>query len=127
MENFDRDRVEARLRERADDLRKTRTRHRQEAVGMRESELAHVDNHPADQASELHEQELDVTTEMLFDEEERRFAEARHALDAGTYGTCTSCGRPIAPDRLKAVPETVRCLACQREFEALHRQSANGH
>lgn len=126
MDDFDRDRVEALLRERADDLRKTRTRHRHEAEGMLESELAHVDNHPADQASELYEQELDVTTEMLFDEEERRFAEARRALERGTYGTCAACGTQIDPARLKAVPEAVRCLNCQREFEAGHRQSANG-
>ena len=126
MEDFDRDRVEALLRERADDLRKTRTRHRQDAEGMRESEIAHVDNHPADLASELHEQELDVTTDILFDEEERRFAEARRALERGTYGVCVGCGKRIDPARLKAVPEAVRCLDCQREFEAVHRQSANG-
>jgi RNA polymerase-binding transcription factor DksA len=126
MDDADRDRVEALLRERADDLRKTRTRHRQDAEGMRESELSHLDNHPADTASELHEHELDVTTEMLFDEEERRFEEAKHALERGTYGVCVGCGTTIPPARLKAVPEAVRCLNCQREFEAVHRQSANG-
>ena len=127
MDEADRDRVEALLRERAEDLRKTRTRHRKESEDMLESELAHLDTHPADTASELHEKELDVTTEILFDEEERRFAEAKQALEKGTYGACVGCGEAIPPARLKAVPEAVRCLGCQREFEAVHRQSVNGH
>jgi RNA polymerase-binding transcription factor DksA len=90
---------------------------------MVENELAHVDNHPADLGSELHEQEVDLTTEVFLDEEARRIAEALHALEAGTYGTCIVCGREIPPERLKAVPEAVRCLQHQREFEAEHRQA----
>lgn len=33
-------------------------------------------------------------------------------LDAGTYGTCRSCGRPIAPERLEALPATPLCVGC---------------
>ncbi|GII97897.1 TraR/DksA family transcriptional regulator [Sediminihabitans luteus] len=33
-------------------------------------------------------------------------------LDAGTYGTCESCGRPIAPGRLEARPTARRCIDC---------------
>ena len=35
-------------------------------------------------------------------------------LDAGTYGVCTSCGRPIAPERLEAIPWAAFCIDCQR-------------
>ena len=35
-------------------------------------------------------------------------------LDAGTYGDCTSCGRPIAPERLEAIPWAAFCIDCQR-------------
>jgi DnaK suppressor protein len=31
-------------------------------------------------------------------------------LDEGTYGTCDACGRPIAPERLDAIPWAVRCV-----------------
>ncbi len=31
-------------------------------------------------------------------------------LDEGTYGICDACGRPIAPKRLRALPESVLCL-----------------
>jgi DnaK suppressor protein len=33
-------------------------------------------------------------------------------LDDGTYGTCDTCGEPIAPARLHAMPDRVMCLAC---------------
>jgi DnaK suppressor protein len=33
-------------------------------------------------------------------------------LDAGTYGACEQCGRPIAPDRLAARPFARRCITC---------------
>ncbi|RJK97536.1 TraR/DksA family transcriptional regulator [Vallicoccus soli] len=32
----------------------------------------------------------------------------------GTYGTCASCGRPIAPARLEARPGATRCIDCAR-------------
>jgi DnaK suppressor protein len=35
-------------------------------------------------------------------------------LEEGTYGTCDNCGRPIAPKRLEAKPESVRCIECAR-------------
>lgn len=33
-------------------------------------------------------------------------------LDAGTYGTCTVCGEPIAPARLAALATAVTCVGC---------------
>jgi DnaK suppressor protein len=33
-------------------------------------------------------------------------------LDDGTYGSCDACGQPIAPARLRAMPDGVLCLAC---------------
>jgi DnaK suppressor protein len=34
-------------------------------------------------------------------------------LDAGTYGACLRCGRPIAPARLEALPWAAHCITCQ--------------
>jgi RNA polymerase-binding transcription factor DksA len=118
----DRERVEARLQTRLDEIARTRAAIRRSSEGMRDSELSHVDNHPGDTASELHDEELDETTAIMLEEEERRIAEARRALADGSYGTCKSCGREIPADRLEAVPEAVLCLNCQRHFEGLHRQ-----
>lgn len=44
-----------------------------------------------------------------------RAAEAANALerlDAGLYGSCLNCGRPIAPARLEARPMAALCLDC---------------
>lgn len=42
-------------------------------------------------------------------------AEAR--LAAGTYGWCETCGVPIPVARLRALPETRCCVACQARAE----------
>ena len=49
-------------------------------------------------------------------------AQARHRLeeidaamarvDEGSYGTCESCGKPIAPGRLEARPVARECIGC---------------
>jgi RNA polymerase-binding protein DksA len=33
-------------------------------------------------------------------------------VDAGSYGTCESCGDPIAAERLAARPAATRCITC---------------
>ncbi|MDP9115737.1 MAG: TraR/DksA family transcriptional regulator, partial [Actinomycetota bacterium] len=35
-------------------------------------------------------------------------------LDAGSYGICSRCGRPIGSARLVALPATEFCVACAR-------------
>lgn len=41
-----------------------------------------------------------------------RIDRALAKLDEGTYGVCDTCGEPIAPKRLAAMPESVQCVAC---------------
>lgn len=123
MTEREKERVAARLSERAEELARTRRAIRREGEGMVDSELSHVDNHPADDGTETHDQQIDVTTEVFLDEEERRIEEARRALEDGTYGTCVSCGNEIPTARLEAMPEAVRCIDCQRGFEAEHRRA----
>ncbi len=38
--------------------------------------------------------------------------EALGKLAGGSYGTCESCGQPIAPVRLEAMPATRYCINC---------------
>ncbi|HEV2244099.1 MAG TPA: TraR/DksA C4-type zinc finger protein, partial [Streptosporangiaceae bacterium] len=47
-------------------------------------------------------------------------AQTEHALariDAGTYGTCESCGEPIGKERLQAFPRAVLCVSCKQREE----------
>jgi len=118
----ERERIERRLDARLAELLHTRAAMLRSGEGLRGSELADIDQHPADVASELYEEELEETERIFLEEEERRIAEARHALADGSYGICRDCGQPIPAGRLEAVPEAVRCLDCQRHFEAHNRQ-----
>ena len=46
--------------------------------------------------------------------------QVRHALlriDAGTYGICESCGKPIGKLRLQAFPRATLCMACKQAEE----------
>ena len=36
-------------------------------------------------------------------------------MDAGTYGTCERCGKPIGPERLEALPWAVLCIDCKQK------------
>jgi RNA polymerase-binding transcription factor DksA len=120
----ERERIEAVLDARLAELVRTRSSLLRSAQGMRGSELAGVDQHPADGASELYEEELDETERLVLDAEERRIDDARRALADGTYGICRNCGQGIPAARLEAVPEAVRCLDCQRHFDGYQRQRA---
>ena len=122
MAEFDPKQVEARLDERASEIETRRSELQRNGEGMRE-ELADYDQHPADQGTETFEQELDETTMLILEEEERRLKEARKALAEGRYGVCVDCGKEIPPARLEAIPESVRCVEDQRLYEARLRQA----
>ena len=65
-------------------------------------------------ASHVFEQQRDLA---LRDHNEQHLAAIDAALarlDAGTYGRCTSCHNPIAPERLEARPWAALCIDCQR-------------
>ena len=38
--------------------------------------------------------------------------DALRKFDDGTYGTCVSCGKPIAEARLEAMPAARYCITC---------------
>lgn len=122
MADYDRERVEARLRERAEEIARRRRALRDEDEGLRGTELADYDQHPADTGTETFEKELDETTDMILADEERQVRDAQRALADGTYGKCVDCGRDIPAGRLEAVPESTRCVDDQRRYEGLLRE-----
>jgi len=53
----------------------------------------------------------------LLEQARSRLADVDAALarrEAGGYGVCESCGRPIAPERLAARPAARTCIDCAR-------------
>jgi RNA polymerase-binding protein DksA len=45
---------------------------------------------------------------------------ALERIEAGTYGDCLRCGRPVAPERLEALPWAAHCIDCQRLVDREH-------
>lgn len=77
-----------------------------------------VGNHPAEDASEVFNQEANLS---LRQNQQRTLDEVIHALqrmDRGTYGVCERCGMAIDFARLKASPAARFCMKDQRLFES---------
>ncbi|QES50562.1 DNA-binding protein [Streptomyces venezuelae] len=45
---------------------------------------------------------------------------ALERLDAGTYGLCENCGRPIGKARMQAFPRATLCVECKQKQERRH-------
>ncbi|QTE02578.1 TraR/DksA C4-type zinc finger protein [Streptomyces cyanogenus] len=54
--------------------------------------------------------EQKTAMERVVEEIEEAFAR----IDAGTYGTCLACARPIPAERLEILPYTRHCVTCRR-------------
>jgi RNA polymerase-binding transcription factor DksA len=72
--------------------------------------LSSVDQHPADQASETVAREVGEALVGSLRAELAAVAAAFERLDAGTYGQCVACHRPISPERLAVLPATPFCI-----------------
>ena len=62
-------------------------------------------------------QENDEVLAGLDDLERAEAVAIRQALrriESGDYGFCASCGQPIDPHRLAAMPTATRCLNCSK-------------
>ena len=75
------------------------------------------DNHPGDMATSTFDRELDATLEGNEERLLQAIDAALQRIEDGTYGICQSCGEPIAPERLEALPWTTRCIDCKRREE----------
>ncbi len=80
-------------------------------------ELSHVDQHPAEAASELTEQERDEALLAVVDDQTVQVRAALDRIEDGTYGTCVDCGTPLPDERLEVRPEASRCVNCQHSME----------
>ena len=65
-------------------------------------------------ASQVFAQQRDLALRDRAESQLELVDEALARFDAGTFGRCVRCGRPIAPDRLEALPWAARCIDCQR-------------
>ena len=74
-------------------------------------------DHLADSATETFMRELDEGLEENAEHLLVEIDDALRRIDAGTYGVCAVCGRPIGEERLKAVPYATLCIDDKRAKE----------
>jgi RNA polymerase-binding transcription factor DksA len=73
-----------------------------------------TDNHLGDTATALYDRELDEGLEEGARETLVEIEAALQRIDAGTYGVCEGCGKPIGGERLAAIPWARLCIDDQR-------------
>jgi len=79
-------------------------------------DVAMVDQHPADTATDTADRELDITRLEMLEARRSQIDDAVGRLKQGTYGTCTVCGQKIPEERLALLPDTPFCVKdAQRE------------
>ncbi len=66
-----------------------------------------------EEATESLELEKRLALEKRVREQSAEVEHALHKFEEGTYGLCDSCGQPIDPARLEALPQANLCLSCK--------------
>jgi RNA polymerase-binding protein DksA len=96
-----------------------------EKITPNESGESKVDfNHPADMIDGEADFEKNMTIVAAERAELALVNEALVRLDKGDYGFCQACGSDIPMPRLRAIPFTKHCIACQARTE--HRTRGAG-
>jgi DnaK suppressor protein len=80
-------------------------------------ELSDIDQHPADVATELYDDELDEGLADRLREELAALERAEQRLEEGTYGLSIESGEPIPDARLEAIPWAERTAHEQERYE----------
>jgi RNA polymerase-binding protein DksA len=75
------------------------------------------DNHLGDTAAVTLDREIDYTLQENSEQVLAEIDDALQRIEAGTFGTCRTCGQPIAADRLEAMPWATQCIDCKRKDE----------
>ncbi len=80
-------------------------------------ELTTVDQHPADVATELFDEELAGGMRERLREELEAIERAERRLEQGTYGLSVESGKPIPDARLEAIPWAERTAEEQERYD----------
>jgi RNA polymerase-binding protein DksA len=121
MTTIDVESFKTRLLEEGERTRKAIAYLHEENRGTTEDEARELsggsDNHLADIATHTYDRELDSTLEESEEVHLAHIEAALKRIDAGTYGICENCGKPIGAERLEAMPWVTLCIDCKRLAE----------
>lgn len=63
-------------------------------------------------ATEVADYQDTLATEESLEESLEKVKSCLKGIEEGTYGKCSTCGKDIHPDRLRAYPEALTCVSC---------------
>ena len=90
-----------------------------EDAGARDaSEVSAMSSHLADFGSDRAASDVSLGRRESESTEVQEIDDARERIKEGTFGRCETCEKPIAKDRLEAIPYARLCLPCKKEEEA---------
>jgi len=88
---------------------------------LREQVSLAGDNTPTsdtlDTVQEAMAREEDLAVREAMIERPKVLVRAEEKIREGTYGMCETCGEPIPPARLRALPEAILCVPCAEAEE----------
>ena len=109
--------VRAELEGEAAGLRKEISQAESQIAARLGDTVAEAGDDEADASSKLFEREHELAlthnSRELLEQTERALA----GIEAGTYGVCESCGKPIGKARLRAFPRATLCVECKQRQE----------
>ncbi len=82
------------------------------------SDAGGLQSYEADDADAMSDTERNQAITRNTEEILSQVNAAIQRLDAGTYGICENCGKPINPRRLEALPYATLCRDCQDAADA---------
>lgn len=71
-----------------------------------------------DESAQTEDDQLVSAQKAAIERVLKEIDEAFARVDAGTYGTCQGCSKPVPGERLEILPYTRYCVACQRRAAA---------
>jgi RNA polymerase-binding transcription factor DksA len=90
-----------------------------EDAGARDAtEVSAMSSHLADFGSDRAASDVSLGRRESESTEVQEIDDARERIREGTFGRCETCEKPIAKDRLEAIPYARLCLPCKKEEEA---------
>jgi DnaK suppressor protein len=86
---------------------------RADAIGATWASMGEEVFDELDRAQNVSEAHFAAALDAAMTEARAQLIHALAVLDAGGYGVCEDCGRPIGAARLAFRPESTKCLDCQ--------------
>ena len=105
--------LRARLLAERDELNEQLTTIEDETFAATQSDLSGdvgLDDESADAGTATFEREKDLSIENNVRDLLQKIDRAMKRMDAGTYGICDRCGKPIEKARIKALPYVDLCI-----------------